>query len=147
VIDGKIQITRNACDAGLHSGQTMHSVPDCNYYIFRFGVSYFVEGAALESKIDSPLFDNKHEAEIWASQFTPSRQLAIIYDPLDVERVRRADDPPPSQYAAPPSIDYYPLGFGGPMIVYDSATEPMKVALCFFLPGIVLLLSSRFSVT
>lgn len=143
VLDGKIQITRNVCSAGLHSGQRMHSVPECDYYIFRFGVSYFVEGAARQSNIDSPLFEHKREAEIWASQFAPGRQLAIIYDPLQADRVRRADDPPPSQYAVGPSIGYYPLGFGGPMIVYDSAIGPLKVALCFFVPGIVLLLSSR----
>lgn len=143
VLDGKIQTARNVCPPGWHSVDSVHSTAYCDYYIFRFGVSYLVAGAAHQSKIDSPFFTHKSEAENWASQFTPGRQLAIIYDPLDAGRVRRADDPPPGQYAAGPSMGYYPLGMGSPEVVVDSAAGPLKVALCLLLPGIFLILSSR----
>ncbi|HXC00269.1 MAG TPA: hypothetical protein VNU74_07695 [Terriglobales bacterium] len=143
VLDGRIQNTRDLCPPGWHSGTVGHLVPHCDYYIFRFGVSYFVGGESRQSKLDSPLFTQKREAEAWASQFEPGRQLTIIYDPLDARRIRRADDPPPGQYAAGPSIRYYPLGMGGPDVTVESAAVPMKAALCLLLPGILLILSSR----
>jgi hypothetical protein len=143
VQDGKIQIARDICPPGWHSGQPVESNPNCDYYVFRFGVSYFVAGAERQSKIDSPLFTYKREAENWASRFTPGRQLAITYDPLNPSRVRRADDPAPGQYATGPSIGYYPLGIGGPEAVVDSAAGPLKLAFCLLVPGIFLILAGR----
>lgn len=143
VLDGKIQIKRDICPPGWHPTPTAHAIDNCDHYIFRFGVSYLVAGAAHQSTIDSPLFTNKREAENWASQFTPGRQLAIIYDPLDAGRVRRADDPPLGRYAGGPSIGYYPLGIAGPEVVVESAAGPLKAAFCLLLPGILLILSSR----
>jgi hypothetical protein len=143
VLDGQIQIQRDICPAGWHPAGPGPTIPHCDYYIYRFGVSYFVAGAAHQSKIGSPLFTHKREAEDWALQLKPGRQLAIIYDPLEADRVRRANDPSPSQYAVEPSINYYPLGLGGPVDVIDSGAGPLKVAFCLLLPGILLLLSSR----
>ncbi|MGA2423052.1 MAG: hypothetical protein ABSG07_03535 [Terriglobales bacterium] len=143
VLDGKIQMKRDICPPGWHPAIAAHAIAQCDFYVFRFGVSYLVAGAAHQSMIDSPLFTYKREAENWASQFTPGGQLAITYDPSDTGRVRRADDPPPGQYAAGPSIGYYPLGIGGPEVVVDSAAGPLKVAFCLLAPGILLLLSSR----
>jgi hypothetical protein len=143
VLDGRIQATRDLCPPGWHSGTVGHLVPHCDYYIFRFGVSYFVAGEARQSKLDSPLFTHKNEAEAWASQFEPGRQLTIIYDPSDASRIRRADDAPPGQYAIGPSIRYYPLGMGGSEVIVESAVGPMKAALWLLVPGILLILSSR----
>ena len=146
VLDGKIQMTRNICDAGWHSGTSGTSgasIPKCDYYVFRFGVSYFVAGETQQSQLDSPLFTHKGEAEAWASHLTPGHPLAIIYDPLDAGRVRRADDPPPGQYAGGPSIGYYPVGITGPEVVIESATGPLEVAFCFLVPGLLLIASSR----
>jgi hypothetical protein len=143
VLDGKIETTRNICPPGWHSGSPGHSVPNCDYYVFRFGVSYFVAGTAQQSKVDSPLFTLKREAEAWASHLTPGHRLAIIYDPLDASHVRRADDPPSGLYAVGPSIGYYPLGMSGPEVVIESATGPLGVAFCLLLPGIFLIASSR----
>jgi hypothetical protein len=143
-LDGKIEMTRSPCPAGRYSGTTLRdSVPYCDYYVFRFGVSYFAAGEARQSELDSPLFTHKREAEAWASQLTAGHQLAILYDPLDAGRVRRADDPPPGQYAVGPSIGYYPVGRSGPEVVTESATEPLGVAFCLLLPGILLIASSR----
>lgn len=143
VMDGKLQIARDICPAGWHTGHPVEANPYCDYYVFRFGVSYFVTGAARQSKIDSPLFTYRGEAENWASRFTHGRQLAIIYDPLNPGRVRRADDPAPGQYATGPSVGYYPLGVGGSKVVVDSAAGPLKVAFFLLVPGIFLILAGR----
>lgn len=143
VLGGKIQMTRDICPPGWHSGTSGDLVPNCDYYVFRFDVSYFVGGETQESKLDSPLFTHKREAEDWASRLIPGHPLAIIYDPLDAGRVRRADDPPPGRYAAGPSIGYHPVGMSGPEVVIESATGPLGVAFCLLLPGILLIASSR----
>jgi hypothetical protein len=141
VLDGKIQMTRDICDAGWHRG-SRNSVPKCDYYVFRFGVSYFAAGEVQQSQLDSPLFTHKHEAESWASQLVPGHELPVIYDAVDAGRVRRADDPPP-QYAVGPSIGYYPVGMTGPEVVIESATKPLVVAFCLLVPGILLIASSQ----
>jgi hypothetical protein len=144
VLDGKVQMTRNICPPGWHSGTTLRDmVPKCDYYVFRFDVSYFVAGETQQSQLDSPLFTHKGEAEAWASRVTSGHQLAVIYDPLEAGRVRRADDLPPGQYAGGPSIGYFPVGLTGPEVVIESATGPLGVAFCFLVPGILLLISSR----
>lgn len=143
VLDGKIQPTRDFCSAGWHSQITAKSPAKCDYFVFRFGVSYFVAGSPQQSKIDSPLFEYKREAEAWASRLTPGQQLEIIYDPSNLGRVRRADDPQPGHYATGPSLGYYPQGMTGPEVVIESATSPLIVAFCLLLPGILLLMSSR----
>lgn len=143
VLDGKIQPIRDFCSAGWHSQIAPNSPAKCEYFVFRFGVSYFVAGSPKQSKLDSPLFEYKREAEAWASRLTPGQQLEIIYDPSNLCRVRRADDSPAGQYAAGPSIHYYPQGMTGPEVVIESATSPLIVTFCLLVPGILLLMSSR----
>jgi hypothetical protein len=143
VLDGKVQMTRNICPAGWHSRTFRDSLPNCDYYVFRFSVSYLVAGETQQSKLDSPRFIQKREAEAWASQLTPGHPLAVIYDRSDAGRVRRADDPPPGHYATGPSIGYYPVGIGGPEVVIESATGPLCAAFCLLAPGILLIASSR----
>jgi hypothetical protein len=143
ILDGRIRMTRNICPAGWHSVISENTVANCDYYVFGFGVSYLVAGKTQQSKLDSPPFIQKREAEAWASQLTPGHPLAIIYDQLDAGRVRRADDPSPGQYSVGPSIGYYPVGIGGPEVVIESATGPLGVAFCLLVPGILLIASSR----
>lgn len=143
VLDGNLQKTRNICPASWHSGTSGALVPNCDYYVFRFGVSYIVAGEVQQSKLDSPLFTHKRDAEAWASQLTPGHQLAIIYDPLDAGRVHRPDDLPPGQYGVGPSIGYYPAGISGPEVVIESAKGPLVVAFGLLVPGVILVASSR----
>lgn len=146
VLGGKIQTTPNACPPGWHAGDAERSLSLCDYYVFRFGVSYFVDGAARQSEVDSPLFTYKSEAENWASHFGQGRSLAIIYDPSDTNRVRRADDPPPFQSAAGPAIIFvnYPLGMAYPGEPVEAAAV-MRLGFYLLVPGVVLILSWRCS--
>lgn len=143
VLDGKIQLRRDICPGGWHQGRSAESIDGCDYYVFRFGISYAVAGATRQSKIDSPLFTHKGEAEDWAAQHKPGRPVAIVYDPLQAGLVRRADDPASGEYAMGPSIGYFPSGKGAPEVVIESPAGPLKVVLCLLIPGIFLLLSSR----
>ena len=115
VISGKIYRKQSRC-----GGQAINTVP-CDEYSFRCTVSYRVAQSVREGQLDSPRFYYEIDALKWADRFPTGRQLPIVYKPSDPSDIRLVDEPPP----------------------FLNALTMVKVAFWLFIPGLLLIRSSR----
>ena len=89
-------------------------------YFFHCIVSYSVAGETRQSQLDSPGSPYRIDAQVWAASWPEGQHIAILYDPSNPSKIRLVDNP----------AEVTPMG-------------SLRVAFYFFLPGILLMLTSR----
>jgi Protein of unknown function (DUF3592) len=91
-------------------------------YFFHCTVSYSVAGETRQGQLDSPGSPYRMDAAVWAASWSPGQDIAIRYDDSNPSKIRMDDNP--SEITAIGSL---------------------RVAFYFFLPGILLMLTSRYT--
>jgi hypothetical protein len=89
-------------------------------HFFHCTVSYPVEGETRQSQLDSPASPYTMDAQVWAAGWSRGQHIAIRYKPSNPSEIRLADNP--SEVTAMGSL---------------------RVAFYFFVPGVLLILTSR----
>ncbi len=89
-------------------------------YFFHCTVSYPVADETRQSQLDSPASPYRLDAQVWATRLSPGQHIAILYNPSHQADVRLLDNPAEA-----------------------TAMGSLRVALYFFIPGILLVLTSR----
>jgi len=89
-------------------------------YFYHCTVSYPVEGETRQSELDSPPSPYTMDAQVWAASWSRGQHIAIRYEDSNPSKIRLADNP----------ADLTAMG-------------SLRVAFCFFLPGLLLMLTSR----
>jgi hypothetical protein len=89
-------------------------------YFFHCTVSYLVAGETRQSQLDSPGSPYRMDAEVWAASWSPGRHIAIQYEDSNPSKIRLDDNP--SEI---------------------TAMDSLRMAFYFFLPGMLLMLTSR----
>ena len=98
------------------TGRTGHS---SSSYFFHCTVSYSVAGETRQSQLDSPGSPYRMDAQVWAASWSPGRHIAIRYEDSNPSKVRLDDNP--SEI---------------------TAMDSLRMAFYFFLPGMLLILTS-----
>jgi len=91
-----------------------------NSYFFHCNVSYSVAGETRQSRLDSPASSYRLDAQVWAARWSPGQHIDIRYENSNPSKIRLDDNP--SEI---------------------TAMESLRFAFCLFLPGILLVLTSR----
>jgi hypothetical protein len=89
-------------------------------YFFHCTVSYSVAGETRQSQLDSPGSPYRLDAQVWASSWSPGRHIAIRYEDSNPSKIRLDDNP--SEI---------------------TAMDSLRMAFYLFLPGMLLMLTSR----
>ena len=89
-------------------------------YFFHCTVSYPVADETRQSQLDSPASPYRLDAQVWAARLSPGQHIAILYKSSDQADIRLLDNPAEA-----------------------TAVGSLRVALYFFAPGILLVLTSR----
>ncbi len=89
-------------------------------YFFHCTVSYPVADETRQSQLDSPASPYRLDAQIWATRLSPGQHIAILYKSSDQADIRLLDNPSEA-----------------------TALGSLRVGLYFFLPGILLVQTSR----
>ena len=89
-------------------------------YFFHCTVSYSVAGGNRQSQLESPGSPYRMDAQVWAASWSPGRHIAIRYENSNPSKIRLDDNP--SEV---------------------TAMDSLRVAFYFFLPGMLLTLTSR----
>jgi uncharacterized protein DUF3592 len=91
-----------------------------NTYFFHCTVTYPVAGEIRQSQLDSPGSPYRIDAQAWAASWSQGQHIAILYKPSDPSKIRLIDNP-----------------------AELTAMGSLRVALYLFLPGMLLILTSR----
>lgn len=89
-------------------------------HFYHCTVSYPVAGETRQSELDSSPSPYRMDAQVWAATWSPGQHIAIRYKPSDPSKIRLADNP-----------------------AEVTAIGSLRVAFYFFVPGILLILTSR----
>ena len=89
-------------------------------YFFHCTVSYPVAGETAKSELDSPPSPYRLDAQVWAASWSRGQHIAIRYKASNPGKIRLADNP-----------------------AELTAMGSLRVAFCFFVPGMLLILTSR----
>jgi hypothetical protein len=89
-------------------------------YFFHCTVTYPVAGEIRQSQLDSPPSPYRMDAQVWAASWSPGQHIAILYKPSNPSKIRLVDNP-----------------------AELTAMGSLRVALYFFIPGTLLILTSR----
>jgi hypothetical protein len=107
----------------ISSGSTTQSSSaghSSSSYFFHCTVSYPVAGETRQSQLDSLGSSNRLDAQVWAATWSPGQHVEIRYENSNPSKIRLADNP--SEI---------------------TAMDSLRVAFYLFLPGILLILTSR----
>jgi hypothetical protein len=99
------------------NGSASHS---SSSYFFHCTVSYSVAGETRQSQLDSPGSPYRMDAQVWATNWSPGRHVAIRYEDSNPSKIRQDDNP--SEI---------------------TAMDSLRVAFYLLLPGMLLMLLSR----
>jgi hypothetical protein len=91
-----------------------------NSYFFHCTVTYPVAGEIRQSQLDSPGSPYRIDAQFWAASWPQGQHVAILYKPSNPSKIRLVDNP-----------------------AELTAIGSLRVALSFFIPGTLLILTSR----
>lgn len=89
-------------------------------YFVHCTVTYPVAGEIRQSQLDSPGSPYSIDAQVWASSWLPGQHIAIQYNPSNPGKIRLVDNPNEV-----------------------TAMGSLRSALYFFIPGTLLILTSR----
>ena len=89
-------------------------------YFFHCTVSYSVAGETRQSELDSPGSPYRMDAQAWAASWSEGQRVSIQYEPSNPSKIRLADNP-----------------------AEITAIGSLREAFYFFLPGVLLILTSR----
>jgi len=89
-------------------------------YFFHCTVRYPVAGEIRQSQLDSPPSPYRMDAQMWAAGWSPDRHIAIVYKPSNPSEIRLVDNP-----------------------AELTAMGSLRMALYLFIPGTLLILTSR----
>jgi hypothetical protein len=115
VLSGEVRERSSGSASTLRSGGRFS-----NSHFFHCRVSYPVESETRQSELDSPASPYRMDAQVWAATWSRGQHIAILYNPSNPSKIRLADNP--SEVTAMGSL---------------------RVAFYFFVPGILLILTSR----
>jgi hypothetical protein len=113
VLSGEFRQFSSGSTSSLGSGTSSKS------YFYHCTVSYPAEGETRQSELDSPAAPYRIDAQAWAGSWSQGQHIAIRYKPSNPSKIRLADNP--SELTARGSL---------------------RVAFYFFVPGVVLILTS-----
>jgi hypothetical protein len=91
-----------------------------NSYFFHCTVSYQVTGQTRQSELDSPGSPYRMDAQAWAASWSEGQRVYIQYQASNPSKIRLADNP-----------------------AEITAIGSLREASYFFLPGVLLILTSR----
>ncbi len=115
VLSGELrQFSTGSTSTTGSAGHFSHS------YFFHCTVSYSVAGEIRQSQLDSPGSPYRLDAQVWASSWSPGRHIAIRYEDSNPSKIRLVDNP-----------------------AELTAMDSLRWALYFFIPGTLLILTSR----
>ena len=115
VLSGEIRQRSSGSTRGSGSAGT-----STNSYFFHCTVTYPVAGEIRQSQLDSPGSPYRIDAQVWAASWPQGQQIAILYKPSNPSKIRLVDNP-----------------------AELTAMGSLRAALYFFIPGMLLILTSR----
>ena len=115
VLSGELSQFSSGSTSG--TGSAGHS---SSSYFFHCTVSYSVAGETRQSQLDSPPSPYRLDAQVWAASWSPGQHIAIRYEDSDPSKIRLDNNP-----------------------AEITAMGSLRVALYFFIPGTLLILTSR----
>jgi hypothetical protein len=115
VLSGEIRQRSSGSTSGSRAAGT-----SSNLYFFHCTVTYPVEGGIRQSELDSAGSPYSIDARVWGGSWSPGQHIAILYKPSNPSKIRLVDNP-----------------------AEVTAIGSLRVAFYFFLPGMLLILTSR----
>jgi hypothetical protein len=91
-----------------------------NSYFFHCTISYTVAGETRQSELDSPGSTYRTDAQAWAAILSEGQRVSIQYEASNPSKIRLVDNP-----------------------AEVTAMGSLREAFYFFLPGVLLILTSR----